>query len=70
MAPNPFKKDPAKAWDDNIAALRRRRDLLDHALADQQEQCPNNPNNGGDGQGPARYPTVERQARQRGEGSG
>ncbi len=70
MAAHPFTKDPAKAWADDIAALRRRKDPLDHALADQMEACPDNPANGGDGQGPARHPTVEAQARQRGEGSG
>jgi hypothetical protein len=57
-------KDPRKDWADQVAALRRRRDPLDHQLADQMEQCSDNPNNGGTGQGPARYPTVERQARQ------
>lgn len=57
-----FKREPAKAWDDDIAALRRRKDPLDHALADQMEACEDNPRNGGKGQGPARHPTVEQRA--------
>jgi hypothetical protein len=70
MAGNPFRSNPGRAWSKDIADLRRRRDPLDHALADQMEACPDNPANGGDGQGPARHPTVERQAQERREGSG
>lgn len=56
-----FSKDPQKAWDNNIAALRKRKDPLDHALAEQQEKCSRNPRNGGTGQGRALFPTVEKQ---------